>query len=66
MNELSELPDDAVLSKAEAARFIGVSKRALERLHAQGGGPRRVRMTPRRVGYQVGALREWLKKLPED
>ena len=58
---LAKAPDWTVLSKAQAAQCIGTSIDTLNRLDERGKGPKRVQLSPRRVGYTIGALREWLQ-----
>lgn len=58
---LPNLPDYAVLSKLQACVVTNLSADTLERLHREGEGPPRIQLSPRRVGYRVGALRKWLK-----
>jgi len=51
----------AVLSRPQVARALTVSLDTLDRLHARGQGPPRVRISPRRWGYPVPEFRHWLK-----
>jgi predicted DNA-binding transcriptional regulator AlpA len=59
---LPVLPDYAVLTKAQACAITNLSADSLDRLHRINGGPERVQLSPRRVGYTVGAIRKWLLK----
>jgi len=54
------LPDWAILNDDEAARAIGVSKDTLQRLDRAGEGPAITRMSPRRRGRTVGAIKSWI------
>ena len=57
-----DLPDYHVLSQAETSRVTNLSGDTLERLHRQGQGPPRVQLSPRRIGYTIGAIRAWLQE----
>jgi predicted DNA-binding transcriptional regulator AlpA len=57
-----DLPDHAVLSKPQVCSIINLSEDTLARLHQKGEGPERLQLSPRRVGYTVGAVRSWLQK----
>jgi predicted DNA-binding transcriptional regulator AlpA len=59
---VGNLPDQAVLSKAQTCALTGLSEDTLNRLHHRGEGPVRVQLSPRRVGYTVGSLKAWLKE----
>jgi predicted DNA-binding transcriptional regulator AlpA len=48
-----------LLSKTEAAKFLGVSERTLDRWHAHRKGPARV-SAGRRVLYRFSGLTAWL------
>ena len=58
----TNLPEHAVLTKAEVCALTKISDDTMTRLHRRGEGPARVQLSPRRVGYTVGALRVWLEK----
>ena len=47
------------LDEAALAQRLGVSKRTLQRWHAEGGGPPYVRLGPRRVAYDEAASDAW-------
>jgi hypothetical protein len=51
------LPDDFILSTAEAAAFDRISVDTFKRREKRGEGPPRVQLSLRRHGYRVGALR---------
>jgi hypothetical protein len=53
--------DDLVLSTEEAALFLGISSRTLEKWRGTGEGPPYCKMS-RRVGYRLGDLRKWLNR----
>jgi len=57
---LTELPDWAVISDQQAAELLGFSIDTLWPLDRAGEGPPRVRLSPRRHGRPIRALREWL------
>lgn len=50
-----------VLNEVEAARAVGISPRSLQRMRMDGDGPPYVQLSPRRIGYAVGELHEWLR-----
>jgi predicted DNA-binding transcriptional regulator AlpA len=56
------LPDFTVLTKAQASAVTQISEDTLDRLHRQNLGPKRVQLSARRIGYQVGELRRWLEE----
>jgi predicted DNA-binding transcriptional regulator AlpA len=56
----TDLPDHTVLTKPQVCSILGVSEDTLTRLRQRGEGPERVQLSPRRVGYTVGAIRSWL------
>jgi len=58
---IGNLPDQAILSKPQAAALTGLSEDTMLRLHQKGEGPPRVRLSERRVGYQVVAVKKWLE-----
>jgi predicted DNA-binding transcriptional regulator AlpA len=51
-----------VLTKKEAAARVRVSDRTLDRLSATDGGPRKIRLSPRRVGYLEREIDEYLSR----
>jgi predicted DNA-binding transcriptional regulator AlpA len=58
----ASLPDDAILTRAQTCALTNLSEDTLARLHQRGEGPPRVQLSPRRVGYAIGALRAWLQE----
>jgi predicted DNA-binding transcriptional regulator AlpA len=51
---------DRVLSELEAADLLGISHDTLRRMHQRGEGPRRLKISERRVGYRVSDIHRWL------
>lgn len=51
---------DAILMEAEAARWLRLSVRSLQRMRLAGGGPEYLQLGERRLGYRMGALRDWI------
>jgi hypothetical protein len=45
---------------AEAAPFLGMDYRTLQRIHAEGSGPPRIALGRRRFGYKGTDLKDWL------
>jgi predicted DNA-binding transcriptional regulator AlpA len=59
-------PDDQVLTELQAAEFCGISKDTLRRRNNRGDGPKRLRLSARRVGYRLRDLRAWLDSNVEE
>ena len=53
---------DPVISHKAAAAQIGLSERTLHRICALGDGPPRVRLSARRIGYRMSALKGWAER----
>ncbi len=53
-----------ILRTPEAARYCGLSPHTLEKMRANGIGPRSVRLGVRAIGYEIEALDEWLGNRP--
>jgi hypothetical protein len=51
--------DDEFLIEEEAAKFLRVSPRSLQRWRMTGGGPEFTRLGKKRVGYRRSGLRAW-------
>ncbi len=52
---------DTAMSRREAARFLNVSERTLDRLAMQGGGPVFCRIGVRRIVYRRADLEAWMQ-----
>lgn len=52
---------DRILGRREAAEQLGVHVLTLDRMHSAGRGPKRVRLSERRVGYRQSDIDDWLK-----
>jgi hypothetical protein len=61
--DLMALDPLTVVSPVQAAAALGFSLDTLKRAHRDGTGPRRVRLSKKRVGYLVRDLRDWTAKL---
>jgi predicted DNA-binding transcriptional regulator AlpA len=55
----SNCPDETVLNELQAAALCNFSPDTLRRLGAD--GPRRVQLSRRRHGFQMGEIRRWLQ-----
>jgi predicted DNA-binding transcriptional regulator AlpA len=55
------LPDELVLTDIQACAIIGVSEDTLLRLDQRGEGPQKVKLSDRRHGRTMRAIRGWLK-----
>jgi predicted DNA-binding transcriptional regulator AlpA len=58
----TDLPPREVWDVRQAAAFLGMSDRTLQRLDETGEGPPRVQLSTRRVGYLRGDIDAWLKQ----
>jgi predicted DNA-binding transcriptional regulator AlpA len=50
-----------VIDEKKAADLGGISVDTLRRMSARGEGPRRIKLSPRRVGYRMAEVLAWLK-----
>lgn len=50
-----------IISETEAAKMLCLSVRTIQRLRLEGGGPRFVKLTGRRVGYTIGDIQTWVR-----
>jgi hypothetical protein len=63
---MTQLPHlDEFFSKSQAARFLTVSTRTLDRRHAEGIGPPRIKHG-NKIGYFRSSLVRWLKGFETD
>ena len=51
-----------VLTVEEAARYLGLSKSTLNKKRVRGELPSFLKLTPRRVGYELSALEEYISQ----
>jgi hypothetical protein len=51
---------DVLLVDADAAKFVGLGVRTLQRYRQTGGGPTFVRLGARRLAYRIVDLRAWI------
>ena len=51
---------DHVVAESATAEIIGVSKATLRRMVERGEGPRRLKLSTRRIGYRLSDLEAWL------
>lgn len=61
---ISDRPDRVVVTVKQACEITNLSSETLYRMHQRGEGPPRVQLSTRRVGYNLGTLRAWLKQPP--
>jgi predicted DNA-binding transcriptional regulator AlpA len=54
-----------VVDKKQAAKITGLSIPTLDRRHADGTGPARVKLTKGRVGYLETDLASWIEQRRE-
>lgn len=69
LDRIARLPDDVALTTDEAAIYLRVSKSSLERMRADGSGPKYFqgggkssRGLNLKVTYTMGSLRAWIAK----
>lgn len=61
--ELHSLPDDVLLTTAEAAMFLRVAPRSLAWYRCHRMGPEFIKIGGKTVRYRVGALRDYASLL---
>jgi predicted DNA-binding transcriptional regulator AlpA len=49
-----------LINEKTAAEILNISPDTLRRLGRRGEGPRRIKLSPRRVGYRIRDLGTWL------
>lgn len=59
-NLLTDIVRHRVLGPADTAAFLGVSVPQLHRMRRDGATPPPVRFSPRRMGWRIGGLIDWL------
>jgi predicted DNA-binding transcriptional regulator AlpA len=60
--EDGERSDEDVLTTAEVAAWLGVSRQFLEIARHKNTGPKYKQLSPRLVMYQRGDVRKWLRE----
>ena len=55
---------DEIVSPGGAVAFLGgiVTEPTLQRYRSEGGGPKFIKLGPRKVGYRVSDLRNWVEQ----
>jgi len=56
------VPLTLVMSEKKAARILDLSSRSLQRHRLNGGGPRFIQLTERRIGYTIEDIQAWIRK----
>jgi len=59
---LSNADPNRLVRPVEAARFLSVTRGALDNWRSRGTGPAYVRLGPRCVRYKVGELLAWIER----
>lgn len=54
--------ESTLFTAKEACKYLTMSKRTLERLGEDGCGPRRIRLSARRIAYPKADLDDWVAK----
>lgn len=49
-----------VITREEFAAMLRVCTITIDRMHKAGAGPKRMRLSPRRVGYRLDDVNAWL------
>jgi predicted DNA-binding transcriptional regulator AlpA len=49
-----------ILSEKEAAQYLNFSRDTLRRMSARGEGPKRLKLSPGRVGYRLGDVLDFI------
>lgn len=57
---------DRLITEKTAAEILSISRDTLRRLGRRSEGPRRIRLSPRRVGYRIRDLESWLNGRSRD
>jgi predicted DNA-binding transcriptional regulator AlpA len=57
---MPNMAETDLLTRQQAAAFLGVSLRTLDALHTTGEGPARVCLSAGRVAYRKQAIQSWL------
>lgn len=52
---------DHIIAESATANIIGVSTATLRRMVERGEGPRRLKLSARRIGYRMSDLEAWLR-----
>ena len=60
--DMMSTQSDALLTPAQAAKYLGLTTRFLEARRYRGGGPPYIAIGSRVVRYQKAALDEWLSE----
>ena len=55
------MSDPVFLKTPEAAKRVGLATSTFEKLRCRGGGPAYLRLSPRRVVYDIAALDAWAR-----
>jgi predicted DNA-binding transcriptional regulator AlpA len=59
--DLTRLPEFAIVGRELAAVILGISLETLKRLENSGRGPRKIKVSQKRVGYRLSDLRLWVE-----
>lgn len=54
------MDDDKILSRKDAAKFLGVAVITMDTWRARGEGPPYLRVGPRRIAFRQSDLERWL------
>ena len=54
--------DDRLLDKAELASLLGLSRRTIDRMMADGTGPPAIRLPNGRRRWRLGDVRAWVRE----
>ena len=54
------LDEEVLMTEDDAAKFLGLSTRTLQRLRANDAAPRFIRLGDKKIRYRKSDLRHWL------
>jgi predicted DNA-binding transcriptional regulator AlpA len=52
----------SVVTPAELAKMLRVTRKTVDRMDKGGTGPRSVQLSPGRIGYRMADITEWLEQ----
>jgi excisionase family DNA binding protein len=64
MQQHLEVETGRVLTKNQAAQYLGLSLRTLERMIMSGDAPKRIQRTQKRYGFRLSDLMKWVETRP--
>lgn len=59
-NQAGGSTSPGIMNEGQAAKWLGLSERTLQKFRLEGGGPEFIELTTRRRGYTMAALEAWV------